>query len=248
MTIAVEDNDVFNWTQAAGFVAEFCSLGGKMTKRIWIPPGTQDYSATVAQIPRRGVDGVVMVTWPDAAVGVARGYPALRTNLSAKDDRQRPRLSRDSRTWGRGRSGSSPAAESGCRTDRYVARMRRAFPKLNRVLLGSAFDVYYHDAMTATLQALDKVGGDLSGGGRRFQAALARVELDSSQQGHVRLDSTHQGIAPNYLLQLTRRASTVLRTIPGVERTFGGYFTSTDQRRAKSTPACVKRTPPPWAR
>ena len=43
--VADLEDDVFNWTQAAGFVAEFCSLGGTITKRVWVPAGTEDYSA-----------------------------------------------------------------------------------------------------------------------------------------------------------------------------------------------------------
>ena len=37
-------SDAFDWAQAAGFDAEFCSLGGTIVKRIWISPGTQDFS------------------------------------------------------------------------------------------------------------------------------------------------------------------------------------------------------------
>ena len=35
---------------------------------------------------------------------------------------------------------------------------------------------------------------------------------------------------------------------PASTRTFGGYFTAKDPPPSKTTPACVKRTPPPWAR
>ena len=247
VTIAGEGtDDVFGWLQVAGFVSEFCSLGGKVTKRIWIPPGTQDFAATVAQIPPSGVDGVVMVAGSDATIGVAKGYRSFRKNLP-----KRMILSILAITGNQPLGQRAVGLVTGIGVPpgsyRWAARLHRAFPKLNGGLFGSPFDIYYHDATTATLRALDEVGGDLSDGGRRFQAALATVELDSSPQGHVRLDSTHQGITPNYVWQLGRRVPTLLRTIPGVERTFGGYLTSA-VRPAKSTPACVKRTPPPWAR
>ncbi len=67
VTVTDLQNNVFNWTQSAGFIAEFCSLGGTIAKRIWVPPGTQDYSGVIAEIPTKGVDGFV----------VASGAPTL---------------------------------------------------------------------------------------------------------------------------------------------------------------------------
>src|SRR5207244_5872185 len=84
VTVADLSESVFDWTQTAGFVAEFCSLGGTIVKRVWVPPGTQDYSVVVAQIPPQGVDGVVAVTGPETAVALAREYPGLRGNLAKK--------------------------------------------------------------------------------------------------------------------------------------------------------------------
>ena len=102
--------------------------------------------------------------------------------------------------------------------------------------------------MAATLEALDASGGDLSDGERRFMAALAKVELDAPN-GHIRLDRNHQAIAPNYLDRFrTWSVASPYRTIPEVEHTFGGYFKPRDPPPSKTTPACVKRTPPPWAR
>ena len=49
--------------------------------------------------------------------------------------------------------------------------------------------------MAATLQALDEVHGDLSGGERRFMAALAKVTLDAPN-GRFSLDSKHLGSGP----------------------------------------------------
>ena len=94
-----------------------------------------------------------------------------------------------------------------------------------------------------------EVHGDLSGGERRFMAALAKVTLDAPN-GRISLDSKHLGIGPNYLWQLQgpKLKPVVIRTIPRVDASFGGYFKPTDPPPSKTTPACVKRTPPPWAR
>ena len=82
--VADLEDDVFNWTQAAGFVAEFCSLGGTITKRVWVPAGTQDYSAVIVGLPSSGVDGFFFATCPPTALAFANGYPGLTANISSK--------------------------------------------------------------------------------------------------------------------------------------------------------------------
>jgi hypothetical protein len=106
------------------------------------------------------------------------------------------------------------------------------------------WDIAYHDAMAATVAALTAVHGDLSGGERKFMGALARVRLDSPT-GLIRLDSSRQAIGPNYLVRLN---GTLYRRINGVEHTFGGYFMAHDPPPSETSPVCVMRTPPLWAR
>ena len=43
----------FPYTQAAGFVSEFTSLGGEVTARTWVPLTQTDWSSPVAQLPAR---------------------------------------------------------------------------------------------------------------------------------------------------------------------------------------------------
>ena len=50
------DDVPYAWAQAAGFVAEFCALGGRIVDRIWIPLGI-DPATVATQVPR-DVDGV----------------------------------------------------------------------------------------------------------------------------------------------------------------------------------------------
>ncbi len=61
VVVADLEDDLFNWTQVAGFVAEFCSLGGSVAKRVWVPAGIRDYSSVVSELPKSGVDGF---SWP----------------------------------------------------------------------------------------------------------------------------------------------------------------------------------------
>jgi hypothetical protein len=91
--------------------------------------------------------------------------------------------------------------------------------------------------MAATAEALAAVRGDLSGDGARFMAALARVELPSPF-GSIRLDGSRRAVAP---VSSTGR-------IQGVEHTFNGYFAAGDPPPSRTTPACRRAQPPPWAR
>jgi branched-chain amino acid transport system substrate-binding protein len=234
-------DDVFNWTQAAGFIAEFCSLGGKITKRIWVPPGTQDYSTLIQQVPASGTDGFFFASYPETVVAFAKAYPGLRGNISK---RVIPGSFSDLgglKSLKKRLRGLVGGGAVGPGWDAYMRRYRRSFPK-NLTFAGSYFDIYYHDAMAATLDGLAAVGGDLSNGERRFMAALARVRMNSAP-GPVRLDEHHQAIAFNYVYRNGRP----IRSIPGVDRTFGGSFSAADPPPTRSTPKCVKRTPPPWA-
>ncbi|HEX5028258.1 MAG TPA: protein kinase [Gaiellaceae bacterium] len=243
--------DSFSWAQSAGFTAEFCSLGGT-TKQIWVRAGTDDYSRIVARLPREGVDGFVVVSDPHALVALANGYPGLPGNLSRNvvggtnilDDKVLERLKR--RTAGIVVGEPIQFASH----DPYTKRMTAAFPRLPRFLIGTSFDLFYYGAVKASLDALDEVNGDV----RNTQAlmnALARVEL-ALPQGRTAVDRNRQGIAPNYLVKLGHGKNvlppSVFRTIPRVERTFGGYLNARNSRPSKATPDCIHGDPPPWAR
>ncbi len=60
----------------------------------------------------------------------------------------------------------------------YAHAFAKAFPGVQG---GTDFgaDIFYYDAMSAALQALEKAHGDVSGGERRLMAALAKVKLHS---------------------------------------------------------------------
>src|SRR5215207_9748192 len=53
----IGDDYSFPYTSLAGFVAEYCAIGGNITKRIWAPLGEKDYSSFISQIPD-DVDGL----------------------------------------------------------------------------------------------------------------------------------------------------------------------------------------------
>jgi branched-chain amino acid transport system substrate-binding protein len=242
---------VFDWAQTAGFIAEFCALGGKITKRIAVSPAA-DPSAIAAQVPRHGVDGFMVASTTDTVLALARAFPEVRRHAARRFLigteamlGSNPSVTR----LGPGAAGLLTGGVFYGNFAKYVAAYRRAFPHTGVPLAGGTFDLFYYDAMAATLQALAAVRGDLSHGEARFAAALAHVDL-KAPNGRFRPDRRHQAAGTNYVLALRwpKLRLRVVRTIPSVEPSFGGYFTSHDPPPSESTPACVKRTPPSWAR
>ena len=54
----IGDDYSFPWTSAAGIIADFCGIGGRITKRVWTPPAGGDYAPFIRQLPRPNqVDG-----------------------------------------------------------------------------------------------------------------------------------------------------------------------------------------------
>ena len=50
----IMDDYSFGWTSAAGIIADFCAIGGKITKRVFPPLNTTDYASYVQQLPAAG--------------------------------------------------------------------------------------------------------------------------------------------------------------------------------------------------
>src|SRR5438093_174712 len=58
-TAATMADDIpYGWETAAGFVAEFCALGGRVVERRWVPVGAD--AATVMPAVPRSADGVFL--------------------------------------------------------------------------------------------------------------------------------------------------------------------------------------------
>jgi branched-chain amino acid transport system substrate-binding protein len=83
-TIGDLDENFFHWAQLAGFIAEFCSLGGTVETRVWVPRGTDDYSATIARLPEHGIDGIVAAAGARTVAALTSKYPGLSGDASRK--------------------------------------------------------------------------------------------------------------------------------------------------------------------
>jgi branched-chain amino acid transport system substrate-binding protein len=259
--VIIGQDEALHWGYAAGIVAEFCALGGDVVKRIWVSP-LADPSSLVEAVPKNGVDGIFFLTASGPQLlALLNGLPLLQDGLAGKVVGQATVFVDFSQSLGRRLDGavySTGGTNSNPNTPmaRYTARLAKAFPKLFRFTglsaPGAGFGLGYYNAVEAVLQALQQVHGDLSDGERPFRAALAKIELDAPN-GHVRLDSHRQAIAPNYLNRLTRNVDGRITvhtflTVPNVDQTYGGLFTASSPPPGRSFPSCRPGTPPPWAR
>src|SRR5262249_15844878 len=263
----VGENSSVVWPEVAGFVAEFCSLGGHVVKRVWtpayVPAGYGPQLPAYARKVPAHADGVALFpSYYQNTIGFARAYakdhPDLAHSLIIGPSafgvlgplRKSGRLLRGVVTGlNQPYESSSPAFRT------YTRRLDRFFPGLAAQSSGPPahrIEIAYHDAMEPALEALEPAVGDVFKGERAFRAALSRVVLQSPN-GRISLDRHRQAIGPAYLsrIELDSRGKPLLRTfrvVPKVEQTFGGYFNGTTAPPSSVSPTCRRATPPPWAR
>jgi branched-chain amino acid transport system substrate-binding protein len=248
--VTIADDYSFPYTQVAGFVAEFCALGGKVEKRIWPPLGTTDYSSYVAQIPSGGIDGFLLAVNGSGTVAFANAYEGLKGDLGKKmigggvaiDPTAIKALG--DRLEGVVTAGPTAADSKAAAYKSYSSTFLKAFPKL-KGLEASLFAEGYQVETDAVVRALTSTNGDLSNGQKAFRQALAKLSF-TGPNGANKLDSNRNGIAPNYVSQVKGGTLHTIYTIPNVDQTFGGFFSPKTASPGRDSPECVKRTPPKW--
>jgi len=257
----IADDYSFAWTSSAGQLAEFCAVGGKVTKRVYPPLNTTDYSSYVQQLPGPSqVDGYF---W---AVGGAGLTPSLKAfeqskgaikgsqfagNLFWSHPTQYAELS--DRVVGALASGPTWPESKTPATKAYVNGMSKAYDKFGNATpaatASSVFVYNYYNAAWGLIKALNAVKGNTSGGQRALQKALAKTSLPKAGYGAITLDNNRNAITTNYVQQLVKDSSgklgvkTILR-IPAVDQTFGGTFSPSTPPPGRTFPTCKKRSLP----
>ena len=87
----VADDYSFGWTSAAGFIAEFCAAGGKVTKRVFPPLNTTDYSSFAQQMPT-DVDGMFVAVGGAGLIPFLKAYEQAKGPIDAKKFHGQPVL------------------------------------------------------------------------------------------------------------------------------------------------------------
>jgi len=241
--VVVGNDFSFPYDEAAGFVAEFCSLGGQIVKRVWAeagPPPIQERA-----------DGYFLSEFlPQYLVAAVRALP-VRGPLSHRILLGGAAITSADALGPRGvgvvGGSSTPFGSSAPAWTTFLADFTKAFPRVQF----AGFSVPYFDAMEAALRGVEAVDGDLSGGEARYMSALTRLEVDLPT-GRTRLDAHRQAIAPNYLLQVERGPSgrSTLRTIRSVgpvDDSYAGRFSPAKPLPSRTNPPCTRGNPPLWA-
>jgi branched-chain amino acid transport system substrate-binding protein len=249
------DDYDFPYTQVAGFVAEFCSLGGQVLpeNRFWPALGEEDYSSFIAQIPD-DVDGFFLGVGGTGTVAFVNQYTQLEGNLA--DDIMGGVFMTDpiiqeelgDRIVGVVTAGPTAGDSQDPAYLEFVDRINAAWPDFG----ANAPSVFFYNNFNNTeaiLQTIESLGG--YDDPAAFQAALAGVVLQTPF-GELKLDENRQAIANNYLQQLkdddgdgTIEVVTIAAA-EAVDQTFAGAFSTETPTPDRTNPECVAGTPGPW--
>ena len=244
------EDDSFGWPVAAGFVAEFCSLGGTVVNRYWTPFGADAWAPNVRQIPT-GVDGVALMAGLQGTNSFFSAYRKVQADLPRHVVMSAyPLAIGGTAPLGVVAGGYLPFSLNAQNWTHYLREFGEAFPQYANEA-GGATDIFAYDPVKAALDAIDRVHGDLSAGERQFRGALAASRLQTPV-GVVRLDANHRYVGPNFLMRMEKGApgkpvAQTIREIQNVDVTLGGTLSATIPP-TRTEPVCRKRRPPPWAR
>jgi len=227
----VAEDYSFPYTQLFGFVPEYCSLGGQITERFWVPLGTKDFASVIAALPDDvdaiylglgGADAVNFLNQYQQAGGKAKlmggSIMVDQTILSAKGNAKNALLgtiaaSGQADTW------EDPGWQ------KFVKAYQDSFPPNKRFPSPSLLATNYYGSTMALIQGLRQVNGDLSNNQAKLKEALAKIELDAPN-GKIKLDSNRQAIGTNFVTEVVDDGkgalfSKVVKIIPNVNQTLG---------------------------
>jgi branched-chain amino acid transport system substrate-binding protein len=257
----IVDDYSFGWTSAAGIVADFCGVGGRIVARVYPPLGTSDYSIYVRDLPPPNkVDGYFWV------VGGTGTGPALKAFEQAHGRvkptqhsgnvffaflfadtgiREFPGLKRRLVGAYAGGIGTAP----GLRTRQakgYEAIIAKWHPHLPAAV---GFVYNYYNAAWATIRGLRASGGEVGTPLQRAMPRMSRSGYEFSDGGRVMLDANRQAIQDQHPLRAVRGSDgkitlSVIGMVPNVDQSFGRLFTESSPAPSRTQPRCQKRKLP----
>ncbi len=255
----VADDYSFGWTSAAGFIAEFCAVGGQVTKRIFPPLNTTDYSSYAQQTPT-DVDGVFVAVGGAGLIPYLKAYEQAKGPIDAKKfqgnlfwgtpgqfEQLGPRVA-NTYIGGAGTAGDldTPAAQD--YATNIVGKWFTSFKPGGDAAAqaSSTFTYGYYVNTWGLIKGLEAVKGDISDQSK-LQAALAKTELPAPY-GTIKLDDNRQAVLTVFDQQLylkdSKLAVKTVTAIPDVDQTFGGTFGPDTPPPGRKSPTCEKRDLP----
>lgn len=197
----------FGYTNFMGFAVDFCSAGGEIVDRFWLPLGSGDFASIIAALPY-DVDAIYLGVGGTDAINFLNQYEqaggetnliggtimADQTVLSARGRAKEALV---------GTPTSGPIADDwdDPNWQAFVEDYQNSFPENERFASPSLFATNYYNATTAVMMALEEIGGELDDDQANFHAALAAIELDAPN-GHIRLDENNQAIGSVFITEV----------------------------------------------
>lgn len=252
-----------SWGSAAGFAAEFCSLGGTVDSQGAFTATRADRA--VARQLARDADGVFLTDAFNSAAEFLGAYRhAVGRRLPARLLLNGYWLSQPHQLAPKGVDltgvivgGDIPFDSERPEWRRYVRAYADAFPELPSDSAGDLLVIPYYLSTEALARALDDVDGDIGPGGEALRSALARVEF-VGPTGPIRLDANRQAVVSVHLRRVSGRGDSVttrpFRIVKHVDESYGGIFTPRTPVPSLSGPGpelslrCPHGDPPTWAR
>lgn len=217
-TVATIGEDYsFIYTQVFGFATEYCSAGGEITERFWVPLGTKDFASIIAALPD-DVDAIYLGLGGGDAVNFLNQYQQAGgdaaliggtimvdgTVLNSKGNAKKALI---------GTPSSGPQADTwdNPKWQAYVKAYQDSFPPEKRFPSPSLLATGYYNALTALHVVMTDIGGDLSDGHKKLRAGLSSLELDAPN-GKITLDGNRQAIGTNFVSEVIETADGNLAT------------------------------------
>ena len=249
--VTIGDDYSFPYTQTAGFVSEFCSLGGKVTDRIWPALGETDYSSYIAKLPK-DVDGFFLDVGGTGTVQFVNQYTQVNGDTSLQGKVMggafisNPQIIKELGTKVKGVVAGSalPSDATTPEWTAYADAIKAAYPDQ----VANAANIFlagYYNNTAAAIKGLEAVGGNIDDAAA-YQTALGGTEIETGV-GPVTVDGNRNAVGPNFVVEVTDKGTKTLFTVPDVDQSFGGAFSTDTPNPDRENPECVAGNPPPWA-
>jgi len=230
----IGEDYAFVYAQVAGLVLDYCPLGGEITKRIWVPLGTKDFSSFIPQLPD-DVDAIYLGLGGADAVNFRKQYQqaggnaklvggTIMVDQTVLSSKGRAKEALVGTAAASGVADTNPDPKWTAFVKNYKDAPAEGYFK-TRFTGPSICAVSYYNATDAALQALDKVKGDLSDNQKKFRAALSSLVLESPV-GEIKLDHNRQAIGTNYVTEVVKDndgnlVNKVVKVVNNVNQTLG---------------------------
>lgn len=227
--VTVAEDYGFPHAQVRGFMLEFCSAGGTVEAKHWVPIGTSDFSQLIASIPL-DVDAVFVALGGSHAVNFLKQYSAagrktpLIAGTSTLDQAVLTQAGVEPEKLLRTLS-SGPVASS------WISPAWTRFAQTYKTRYPDGFDspslaaYTYYVNMKAALLGIDKVQGRLGPDHKALRSALSSLSMETPT-GPVHLDENRSAVANIFVTELAKRQDgtvhrKVLTVRPAVDQDMG---------------------------